>query len=63
MNLKELNELDERNKVISHSLRLACDKLNDAIAECSRNGLAVNVEVVEDERPIVVVRPMFITYY
>lgn len=68
MGLKEVFELEERNKALSQQLRIACDKLNDAIAGCTRSGLTVFVEVFEDSstpdsRPVVIVRPHVTMYY
>ncbi len=64
MGLEEVFEREIENQRLSGELRVACDRLNDAIAMCSRGGLNVEVEVIPAAdaadkiiRNVVVVRP------
>ena len=70
MGLVDIAEREGTNRRVADAVRLAADKLNDAIIECARAGVSVQVEVVEvgdssDKviRNVVQVTPLIILRY
>lgn len=64
MSITDAQQRDAEYQRVSHDLRVAADKLNDAIIMAIRSGLSVHVEVMEvsgqgesEIRPMIVVNP------
>lgn len=70
MGLAEALEVEKDNQRLSHELRVACDRLNEAITLCVRNGLQVDVELIDVTTPdepimrfVVKVNPQYVIRY